>query len=87
MQLFGRWHSFFLLISVPFNKKESVMENQEALCPVLPDVPCPRGEQAAKECLDRLKGDFDPMADLNDFMILNCAVMQAQEIRTHTPHV
>lgn len=63
------------------------MENQEALCPVLPDVPCPRGEQAAKECLARLKGDFDPVADLEDFLILNCAMTQAQEIRTRTPHV
>ncbi len=58
------------------------MENEQAKCPVFPDIPCPRGAEAARECLARLEGDFDPIADIQDYLILNCALARAEELRT-----
>lgn len=57
------------------------MKQEQVMCPVIPELPCPRGAKAAKECLARLESDFDPIAEIQDYMILNCAIMRAEEFR------
>ena len=48
------------------------------MCPLFPDQPCPRGEKSAKQCEVRVRGDYDPMSDYRDYLLMNCALNQAQ---------
>ena len=57
------------------------MNAPKAFCPILSGVPCPKGAKAAKECLQEISRKFDPIADINDFLMLNCAIAQAQKFR------
>ena len=52
------------------NKRENQM------CPLFPDMTCPRGEQASEECAVRVNGDFDPVAFFRDQLLLHCALYQ-----------
>lgn len=52
----------------------SSKENQ--MCPLFPDMVCPKGEEASEECAVRVNGDFDPVAVFRDQLLLHCAIYQ-----------
>jgi len=56
-------------------------EKKIFMCPVFEDVPCPRGEEAAEACSVRMNGDFDPMADFKDLLLMHCALYRAEQKR------
>jgi hypothetical protein len=49
-------------------------EDQEQMCPLFPDMKCPRGKEAAEECEVRINGIYDPVADFKDFLVMHCAL-------------
>ena len=49
------------------------------ICPVFPDMICPQGEEMSEACSVRINGDFDPMADFRDHLLLHCAIYQNEE--------
>ena len=56
------------------------MGTKGSVCPVLTGIPCPQGQKAADACLKRLDDDFNPVENIQDFLILNCALTQAEKI-------
>ncbi len=54
-------------------------ENKKYLCPVFPDMLCPQGKELSKACMVRINGDFDPMADFRDHLLLHCALYQNEQ--------
>ncbi len=58
------------------------MTEKQAMCPLFPDVPCPRGKEAADSCQVRMEeGDYDPVSDFRDYLMMNCAVLRAEQQR------
>lgn len=55
----------------------SKKKQAQAMCPLYPDMPCPRGDESAQSCQVRAEGDFDPMLDFRDYLLLNCALHRA----------
>jgi len=53
-------------------------ENEE-MCPLFPDLPCPRGKDSADACHVRLESGYDPMSDFKDYLFMNCAIHRASE--------
>ncbi len=49
------------------------MEPQKPICPILPEVFCAQGFEAAQECARRMKMSFDPVAHIEDFLMMLCA--------------
>ncbi len=56
-----------------------MQKNEEAMCPLFPDVVCPQGDEAADACNVRLQTDYDPMTDFRDYAFMNCAIRRARE--------
>ncbi|RMD60427.1 hypothetical protein D6833_09680 [Candidatus Parcubacteria bacterium] len=52
----------------------------EGCCPLL-GLPCPQGEHEARQCRQRVMGDFDPVARFADWCILECARECARSMR------
>jgi hypothetical protein len=52
-------------------------KKKQDMCPLYPDMPCPRGQESAQSCQVRAEGDFDPMLDFRDYLLLNCALHRA----------
>ena len=50
------------------------------MCPVFPDMICPQGEAMSNACSVRINGDFDPMSDFRDFLLVHCAIYQSKEL-------
>ena len=48
-------------------------------CPVFPDMPCPQGQEMSEACTVRINGDYDPMADFRDHLLVHCAINQNQQ--------
>jgi hypothetical protein len=40
---------------------------------------CPQGEKMSEACTVRINGEFDPMADFRDHLLLHCALFQNEE--------
>ncbi len=58
------------------------MTEKQAMCPLFPDVPCPRGYDASEACKVRLEeGSYDPVSDFRDYLMMNCAIMRAEQQR------
>ena len=55
-------------------------ENKKHICPVFPDMLCPQGEEMSRACTVRINGDFDPMADFRDHLLLHCALFQNEQM-------
>jgi hypothetical protein len=51
-------------------------ENKQHLCPVFPDTICPQGEEMSNACSVRINGEFDPISDFKDYLLLHCAIYQ-----------
>ena len=49
------------------------------MCPLFPDMPCPKGKEASQECSVRVNGNFDPVAYFRDQLILHCALYQNEK--------
>jgi hypothetical protein len=62
----------------------SSIENQ--MCPLFPDMPCPKGKQAKKECSVRVNGNFDPVAFFRDQLLLHCALSQNEKQNKNETH-
>jgi hypothetical protein len=45
-------------------------------CPVFPDMICPQGQAMSEACSVRINGNFDPMVDFRDHLLLHCAIHQ-----------
>ncbi len=56
-------------------------EEKIQMCLVFPDQPCPRGKEAAESCLVRISGDFDPVTDFKDLLVMHCALYRADQYR------
>ena len=56
--------------------KDQKQEKKKHICPVFPDMICPQGGQFSEACTVRIKGDFDPMENFRDYLLLNCAIFQ-----------
>ncbi|TFG99847.1 MAG: hypothetical protein E4H13_08465 [Calditrichales bacterium] len=54
-------------------------DTKKQICPVFPDLLCPRGEEASEACKVRLRGDFDPIQDFRDQLLLECAIFRSQQ--------
>lgn len=54
---------------------------KEHLCPVFKDQPCPQGKEAADACTVRVSGNYDPMNDFKDLLLLHCALYRAEQDR------
>jgi len=58
------------------------MTEKQAMCALFPDLPCPRGEQSAGACQVRLEqGNYDPVSDFRDYLMMNCAILRAEQQR------
>jgi len=53
-------------------------ENEE-MCPLFPDLPCPRGKDSADDCQVRMESGYDPLIDFKDYLFMNCAIQRANE--------
>ena len=51
-------------------------ETKKHLCPVFPEMICPQGHEMSEACTVRMNGNFDPMADFRDHLLLHCAIYQ-----------
>jgi len=51
----------------------------EGDCPLL-NLPCSKGDRKANHCCQRFYGDFDPVANLSDLKILECAASRAKRM-------
>ena len=56
-----------------------MVEEKVHLCPVFPDLICPQGQEMSEACSVRINGDFDPIADFRDHLLLHCALYQNQQ--------
>ena len=54
-------------------------EEKVYMCPLFPDQPCPQGKQAADECKVRVNGDYDPVTDFKDLLVMHCALHKENE--------
>jgi hypothetical protein len=52
-------------------------ETKQHACPVFPDMICPQGKEMSEACTVRINGNFDPMADFRDHLLLHCAIYQS----------
>ena len=43
-------------------------------CPFFPDLECPQGKEASESCQVRLSGNFDPITDFRDHLLMECAI-------------
>ncbi len=58
------------------------MSEKQAMCPLFPDVPCPQGDEAAEACTVRFEqANYDPVADFRDYLLMNCAILRAEQQR------
>jgi hypothetical protein len=48
-------------------------------CPLFPENICPQGEKASKACTVRINGDFDPIAQFKDLLVMHCAIAIEQQ--------
>jgi len=55
------------------------MSDKKQFCPLFPDTPCPRGSEAAEECQVRVGGDYDPVRDFKDLLVMHCAIHRSQQ--------
>jgi len=51
-------------------------KNKTHICPVFPEMICPQGEEMSEACSVRMNGNFDPIADFRDHLLLHCALYQ-----------
>ena len=56
-------------------------KNKKHICPVFPDMPCPQGQEMSEACTVRMNGDFDPMLDFRDHLLLHCAINQNEQAK------
>jgi hypothetical protein len=56
-------------------------DKKKHLCPVFPDMHCPQGQEMIKECTVRINGNFDPMVDFRDHLLLHCAIHQNEQAK------
>jgi hypothetical protein len=56
-----------------------MVEEQVYFCPVFPDLICPQGKEMSDACSVRINGNFDPMLDFRDLLLLHCALYQNQQ--------
>jgi hypothetical protein len=54
-------------------------EKKRQMCPIFPDMPCPKGEEASHECAIRVNGEFDPMLYFRDQLVLHCALNRTKK--------
>ena len=54
-------------------------EDKKHICPVFPEMICPQGAMMSEACTVRINGEFDPMADFRDHLLLHCAIFQNEE--------
>jgi hypothetical protein len=52
--------------------------NKQEMCPYFTDLTCPQGKDDADACSIRVNGYFDPILDIRDLHVLECARKQAQ---------
>jgi hypothetical protein len=52
-------------------------ETKHHPCPVFPDMICPQGKEMSEACSVRINGNFDPMTDFRDHLLLHCAIHQS----------
>ena len=55
-----------------------MVKERVPMCPVFPDFICPQGQEMSEACSVRMNGDFDPMVDFRDHLLLHCALYQNQ---------
>jgi len=56
-----------------------MVENNIQKCPVFPVLLCPQGKEMSKACSVRINGNFDPVTDFRDHLLLHCALYQNQQ--------
>jgi len=49
------------------------------MCPLFPDQQCPQGKEAADACSVRVNGDYNPITDFKDLLVMHCAIHRANE--------
>jgi len=56
-----------------------MVENKINKCPVFPGLTCPQGKEMSNACSVRINGNFDPITDFRDHLLLHCALYQTQQ--------
>ena len=56
-----------------------MVDEKVHLCPVFPDLVCPQGKEMSEACSVIINGNFDPMHDFRDLLLLHCALYQNQQ--------
>ncbi len=54
-------------------------KNLNQKCPLYPEMDCPRGAKAAIECSVRVNGEYDPVHDFRDMLVMHCALQRMKE--------
>jgi len=49
------------------------------MCPLFADQPCPQGKEASDACSVRVNGDYNPITDFKDLLVMHCAIHRANE--------
>ncbi|NQT63087.1 MAG: hypothetical protein HQ556_09045 [Candidatus Marinimicrobia bacterium] len=51
---------------------------RKGFCPVY-DIECPSGPEAATDCEDRFKSDYNPLTSFRDSEIEHCAIFRMEQ--------
>ena len=51
------------------------------MCPLVPEQPCPQGKEAGDACAVRVNGDYDPITDFKDLLVMHCAIHKSNQSR------
>jgi hypothetical protein len=62
---------------------ESKSNTRRGYCPVY-DIECPSGDQAAEECEQRFRGDYNPLTSFRDAEIEHCAIYRKEQSENQT---
>jgi len=54
-------------------------QEKEQMCPLFPDMPCPQGKEASEACSVRINGNYDPVNDFRDHLLMHCALHRNQQ--------
>lgn len=69
----------YLRFTGKFNEGDKMQNSEQAMCPLFPDMECPRGHSSAEACQVRMNSDYDPMTDFRDYLFMNCAIHRARQ--------
>lgn len=54
-------------------------DEKKHMCPLFPEQVCPQGKDAADACAVRVNGDYNPVTDFKDLLVMHCAIQKSNQ--------